>query len=94
MYSIFNYTLRPVFIDLIHLFYIMEEPVFFISLGYEYRFLNKKNKLVPGRFKARVKNILDHYDISSSHTDLLDFTNDAILSRTYLTMLSSIMANE
>lgn len=93
-YSIFNYTLRPVFIDLIHLFYIMEEPVFFTSLGYECRFLNKKNKLVPGRFKARIKSILDHYDISSSHTDLLDFTNDAILSRSYLTMLFSIMANE
>lgn len=83
-YSIFNYILPPVIMELIHFYYRIEEGEYFTALGFHENTGSRKGEKGP---LPTIRKILERHDSDPGLTGMLDMTNEALFSRSFLNML-------
>jgi hypothetical protein len=83
-YSLFNYILPPVIMELIHFFYRIEEREYFTALGFHENTGSRKGDRGP---LPTIRKILERHNADPGSTGMLDMTNEALFSRSYLNML-------
>lgn len=91
-YAVFNYALGPVYIELIHLLYRIQEFDYFRDLGYFEDFDSKNERSYKQKVVHMTKKILTENGLDSRLADQLDFSNDATFARSFLLMI--ILINE
>lgn len=92
-YAIFNYALGPVYIELIHLLYRIQENEFFLELGFQMDLSYKDERSFKHRVLPHIQSILSSNGLDSRIANQLDFSSEAGFCRSYLLMLIQINEN-